>query len=417
MAQTFGQRLQHAWNALTNDEKPSVDHWNYGPSYSMRPDRPSPNYSNERNTVASLYNQLSIDVAGVDIRHVRTDQNGRFVEEVNSGLNYCLTWQANLDQAARHFRQDIALSLFQHGVVAIVPVDTDLDPNITGGYNILSLRVGEIKEWYPQHVRVNLYDERDGQRKDIILHKKTVAIVENPLYSIMNEPNSTLKRLIRKINMLDGVDEQTTSGKLDLLIQLPYVVKTETRQKQADQRRQAIEDQLSGSKYGIAYIDGTERVTQLNRPAENNLLLQINELKAELYNQLGMPAEIFKGTADQQTTLNYYTRAIDPIASAIVEAMRMAFLTKTAKTQGQNIMYFRDPFRLVPVSDIAEIADKFTRNEILSSNEIRGILGMRPSSDPAADQLRNKNLNPASSGEVTEPPMPQEGVNPDEAGL
>jgi len=338
-------------------------------------------------------------VASVDIRHVRTDDEDRYLEDVTSGLNNCLTLEANMDQAARHFRQDIAMTLFDHGVAAIVPVDTTLDPGVTGGFDILTMRVGRIVSWMPDRVRVSLYNEAKGRREEIVLEKKYVAIVENPLYSVMNEPNSTLQRLTRKLSLLDAIDDQSASGKLDLIIQLPYVIKSESRRLQAEERRKDIEFQLTGSKYGVAYTDGTEKITQLNRPVENNLLKQIEYLVEMLYGQLGLTAEILNGTADEKAMLNYNNRTIEPIVAAIVDAMKRSFLTKTARTQKQSVMYFRDPFKLLPLSEIAEIADVFARNEILSSNEIRQLIGKKPSKDPNADALRNSNM-PQPNGPV-----------------
>lgn len=387
---TIGSRLKHAWNAFSNQEDPLKS---YGEAVSYgRPDRTRMRIPNERSILSSIYTRLSIDVSAVDIRHVRVDENDRYMGDMDSGLNNCLTVEANLDQAARAFRQDIALTLFDSGTAAIVPVDTTLNPLLTGGYDILTLRVGEIVQYMPKHIKVRVYNEAKGRRETITLEKKFVAIVENPLYSIMNEPNSTLQRLIRKLNILDAIDEQSGSGKLDLIIQLPYVVKSEARRKQAEQRRKDIEFQLSGSKYGIAYTDGTEKVTQLNRPAENNLLKQVEYLVEMLYGQLGLTPEIMNGTADEKAMLNYNSRTIEPILDAIVEAMRRTFLTKTARSQGQTILYFRDPFKLVPLSEIAEIADAFARNEILTSNEIRQILRIKPHDDPKADQLVNSNM-------------------------
>ena len=402
MRESFTSRLQHAWNAFRGND--STNYSDLGMSYSTRPDRVRLRIGNERSIISSIYNRIAIDVAAIMIQHARTDQNGRYLEAMPSGLNNCLTLEANKDQTGRAFIQDIVMSMFDEGCVAIVPVDTTLDPTISGGYDINTMRTARILEWFPNHVRVRLYNDRTGLREDITLLKSTVAIVENPLYSVMNEPNSTLKRLIHKLNLLDAIDEQSSSGKLDLIIQLPYVVKTPARKQQADERRKDIEMQLKGSKYGIAYIDGTEKVTQLNRPAENNLMKQIEYLTSMLYSQLGMTTTIFDGTADEKTMLNYYNRTVEPIISAIADAMKRSFLTKTGRSQGQTIMYFRDPFKLVPVNELADIADKFTRNEILSSNEVRAIIGYKPSSDPGADELRNKNLNPAKTGAAQEPP-------------
>lgn len=389
---SFIERIKNGWNAFSSQESTNSYALNLGPSYSYRPDRVSYSVSNEKSVIDSIYNRLAIDVASIEMQHVKLDQNGRYLEQVNSGLNNCLTLEANIDQSSRAFRQDAAMTLFEKGCIAIVPVDTKLNPMRTDSYDILSMRVGEIIEWYPRHVKISLYNDRAGRREEITMPKSIVGIIENPLYSIMNEPNSTLKRLIRKLSLLDVTDERNSSGKLDLIIQLPYVIKSDARQKQAEARRQAIEGQLVNSKYGIAYADGTERITQLNRPVENNLLAQIKELKADLYNQLGLTEEIFKGIANEQAMLNYYTRTIEPVIAAITEEIKRKFLTKTARTQGHSVEYFRDPFSLVPVAQIADIADKFTRNEILSSNEVRQIIGYKPVSDSRADELRNKNM-------------------------
>lgn len=408
---TIGSRLKHAWNAFTNQNLEPLSYGS-GIAYSSRPDRVRFTITNERSIISSIYTRLSIDVAGVDMRHVRTDDNGRYLEEIDSGLNNCLTLEANTDQAARAFRQDIALTLFDSGVAAIIPVDTTLDPSVTGGFDISTMRVGEVVAWMPQHVRVRAYNEQNGRREEVTLEKKYVAIVENPLYSVMNEPNSTLQRLVRKLNLLDAIDEQSGSGKLDLIIQLPYVIKSEARREQAEQRRKDIEFQLKGSQYGIAYTDGTEKITQLNRPAENNLLGQIEYLTKELYAQLGLTEEVMNGTADEKAMLNYFNRTIEPVIQAISEAMKRTFLTKTARTQGQSIMYFRDPFKLVPMETIAEIADKFTRNEIASSNDIRQAIGWRPSKDPKADQLVNSNMpQPGSLGGGSASASPGDGTD------
>ena len=385
-------RLQHAWNAFSNRD-PTIYYRDLGTSYSYRPDRVRFTRGNEKSIVNSVYNRIAMDVAAVDIRHVQMDDNNRYLEDVVSGLNNCLSLEANIDQTARAFRQDIVMSMFDEGVVAIVPVDTDIDPTNKDSYDILTLRTGRILEWFPKHVKVRLYNDRTGQKEDKLLPKKMVGIVENPLYSVMNEPNSTMQRLIRKLNLLDAIDEQSGSGKLDLIIQLPYIIKTEARRQQAENRRKDIETQLSGSKYGIAYTDGTERITQLNRPVENNLMKQIEYLTSMLYSQLGITQSVLDGTADEKTMLNYNNRTVEPIVSAIVDEMKRKFLTKTARTQKKSIMFFRDPFRLVPINDIAEIADKFTRNEIMTSNEIRQIVALKPSKDPKADQLINSNLN------------------------
>jgi hypothetical protein len=399
----IGSRLKHAWNAFTNAEEQYSFRSDVvgGGSYMFRPDRIRFSFSNERSIISSIYTRLSIDVAATDIRHVRLDDNNRYLEDINSGLNNCLTLEANLDQAARDFRQDIAMTLFDSGVVAIVPVDTTLSPIETGGYDILTLRVGEIVQWYPRHVRVNLYNEAKGRREEITLEKKFVAIVPNPLYSVMNESNSTLKRLINKLNLLDIVDDQSSSGKLDLIIQLPYVIKSEARRQQAEQRRTDIEFQLKGSKYGIAYTDATEKITQLNRPVENQLLKEVEMLTAMLYGQLGLTDAVMNGTADEKVMINYYNRTIEPIVSAIAEEMKRKFLTKTARSQRQSILFFKDVFKLIPLSDIAEIADKFTRNEIMTSNEMRQVIGMKPSKEPKADQLVNSNMPVSDTGVPT----------------
>ena len=400
MEQTLGSRLRHAWNAFRNRD-PTEQFKDIGASYYYRPDRVRLSRGNERSIVTSIYNRIAIDVASIDIKHCRLDHNERFVSEIHSNLNSCLPLEANIDQTARAFRQDIVMSMFDEGCVAIVPVDTTLDPNKTNSYDILSMRTGKILEWYPQHVKVRVYNEKTGKKEDITVPKSTVGIIENPLYSIINEPNSTMQRLIRKLSLLDITDEQTASGKLDLIIQLPYVIKTEARRQQAENRRKDIEMQLASSKYGIAYTDGTERITQLNRSVENNLLKQIESLTSTLYSQLGITQAILDGTADEKTMLNYNNRTIEPIVSAIVDEMKRKFLTKTARSQKQTILFFRDPFKLVPVNDIAEIADKFTRNEITTSNEIRQIIGLKPSDDPKADQLINSNIRQPGTEEMS----------------
>ena len=393
MPTSFGGRLRHAWNAFTNDQsEKQLSYLDVGGSYGLRPDRIRLNSSNERSIISSIYTRIGIDVSSVDIRHVRLDDNNRYLSSIDSGLNTCLTLEANIDQSAQAFKQDIAMSLLDKGVIALVPVETSINPINSAGYDIKSLRVGEIVMWYPKHVTVRVYNEKNGKKEDITLPKSLVAVIENPLYSVMNEPNSTLQRLIRKLNMLDAVDEQTSSGKLDLIIQLPYVIKSEARKQTAEARRKDIEMQLKGSQYGIAYTDGTEKITQLNRPAENNLLKQVEYLTNMLYGQLGLTAEVIAGTADEKTMLNYHSRTIKPILVAITQGMKRTFLSKTARSQYQSIEFFRDPFELVPVGSIAEIADKFTRNEILSSNEIRSIIGFKPSTDPKADELRNSNI-------------------------
>lgn len=384
-------RLKHAWNAFTNQGDPLFD-LGYSSSYGARPDRTRLRLSNERSIISSIYQRLAIDVAQKDIRHVRLDDQDRYTEDIDSSLNYCLSVEANLDQGARAFRQDIAMTLFDKGCIAIVPVDTTLNPSVTGAFDVQTMRVATIVQWFPMHVRVSLFNEEKGMHQEIVLEKKFVAIVENPLYSVMNEPNSTLQRLIRKLNLLDTIDEQSGSGKLDLIIQLPYVIKSESRKLQAEQRRKDIEYQLKGSQYGIAYTDGTEKITQLNRPAENNLLAQVEYLTEMLYSQLGLTKEIMDGTASEAAMLNYNSRTIAPILDAIVEAMRRSFLTKTARSQKQSIMWFHDPFKLVPISQIAEIADKLIRNEVVSKNEMRGFIGLKPSKDKTADQLSNPNM-------------------------
>ena len=399
----FGARVKQAWNAFMDKDNFSR-YRDIGPGYYRRPDRPMFTRGNERSIVTSVFNRIAIDAASINLRHVRLDENDRFVETMDTGLNNCLSVEANTDQTGRAFVQDAVMSMLDEGCVAIVPVDTTGDPNSTGAYDINSMRVGKIIDWYPQHVKVRVYNERTGNKEDITLHKSIVAIVENPLFAVVNEPNSTLKRLIAKLNLLDAIDQQSGSGKLDLIIQLPYVIKTEARRQQAETRRQDIVNQLSGSKYGIAYTDGTEHITQLNRSVENNLMAQIEYLTSMLYSQLGITQSILDGTADDKTMLNYYNRTIDPILSAIVDEIKRKFLTKTARTQLQSISAFRDPFKLVPVNDLSEIADKFTRNEILSSNEIRQIIGMKPSADPKADELRNKNLSKPEGGD--NPPTP-----------
>ena len=385
-------RLRNSWNAFLNRD-PTVTYSNYSMGSYYRPDRTRLTRGNERSIVASVFNRIALDAAAVDIKHCRLDENKRYEDDMSSRLNDCLTIEANIDQTPRAFFQDAYMSMLSEGCVALVPVDTTIDPNKTDSFDILSMRTGKVVEWYPRSVKVNVYNDRTGRREDIILNKSAVAIVENPLYAVMNEPNSTLQRLMRKLALLDFVDEHINSGRLDLIIQLPYVIKSDARKNQADERRTDIERQLAASKYGVAYIDGTEKVTQLNRPVENNLMKQIEYLTSMLYSQLGITQSILDGTADEQTMLNYNNRTIEPIVSSITAEMRRKFLTKTARTQRQDILYFRDPFKLVPVNDMAEIADKFTRNEILTSNEVRQIVGRKPSSDPKADQLVNSNIS------------------------
>lgn len=389
---SFTDRLQHAWNAFLNRDPPYV-YKDLGMSSSFRPDRPRLTKGNERSIINTIFNRISVDCAAIKIQHVKLDDKDRYKETINSNLNKCLTLEANLDQTGRAFIQDVVLSLLDEGCIAIIPTDTDIDIYKTASLDILSMRTGKILEWYPKDIKVRVYNEHTGQKEDVIIAKSKAAIIENPFYSVMNEQNSTLQRLIRKLNILDVIDEQSGSGKLDLIIQLPYVVKTETKQKQADERRKAIETQLNNSKYGIAYIDSTEHVTQLNRPADNNLMSQIEYLTSMLFSQLGITVEILNGTASEEAMINYNSRTIEPIISAIVDEMKRKFLTQTARTQKQTIMFFNEPFKLVPVSTIADIADKFTRNEIMSSNEIRQIVGMKPVESAQADELRNKNLN------------------------
>ena len=405
------ERIQNGWNAFMS-RAPTMAYYDGGVGNYYRPDRVRFSRGNERSIVTSVYNRIALDVAAISIKHCRMDENGRYISDMKSGLNDCLTLSANVDQTGRAFIQDAVQSMLDEGCVAIVPVDTSTDPTVTGSYDILSMRTGKIIEWKPAHVRVRLYNERTGNKEDIFLPKSMVAIVENPLYAVINEPNSTMQRLIRKLSLLDVTDEQTASGKLDLIIQLPYVIKTEARRQQAEQRRKDIEMQLAGSKYGIAYTDGTEHITQLNRSLENNLMKQVEYLTNMLFSQLGITQTILDGTADEQTMLNYYSRTIEPIVTAIVDEMKRKFLTKTARSQNQSIESFRDPFKLVPVNNIAEIADKFTRNEIMTSNEIRQIIGMKPSDDPKADQLINSNI--AQSKQTEAQYMNEGSKNPNE---
>lgn len=389
-------RLKDAWNVFSGRDayrKTSSRGSYYGMSSAYRPDRVRLSTRNERSIITSIYNRIAMDCAAIEIKHVKTDKEGRFEDTINSGLNNCLTTEANLDQTGRAFRQDIYLSLIDEGCIAITPVDTSTNPDDTSSYEILTMRTGKILEWFPREVRLEVYNDRTGNKEEVIVPKITVAIVESPLYAVINEPNSVLQRLIRKLNILDAIDEQSGSGKLDIIIQLPYTIRSEARRQQAEMRRKDIEEQLSGSKYGIAYTDGTERITQLNRAVENNLMKQIEYLTSMLYSQLGINQEILDGSAKEETMLNYQNRTIEPIVSAVVDEMKRKFLTKTARSQGQSVMSFRDPLKMVPVSQLAELSDKLTRNEIVSSNEIRQAIGMKPSKDPAADELRNKNLN------------------------
>ena len=398
---TIGSRLKHAWNAFMNRDPTGYYSQTIGSSYSYRPDRKRLSRGNERSMVTTVYTKIATDIASLDIKHVRLDENGRYKEDMKSGLNNCLSVEANLDQSWHAFLIDAVLSMFDEGVVALVPVETEFDIRKKTSIDIWSMRTGKIIDWYPEHVKLSVYNEKTAEKQDIIMPKRSVAIVENPFYSIMNEPNSTMQRLVRKLALLDSIDEQSSSGKLDLIIQLPYTLKSPIRKAQAEERRKDIEAQLTGSKYGVAYTDGTERITQLNRPLENNLLKQIEYLTSMLYSQLGMTQSILDGTADEKTMLNYYNRIIEPIVTAFVSEMKRKFLTKTARSQLQSIVYFRDPFKLAPINDIANIADTFTRNEILTSNEIRQIIGRKPSSDPKADQLVNSNINQANNAQVT----------------
>ena len=399
MELNFTSRVKNAWNAFFNRDPPGRRY--YGGGYSYRPYYQRLGSQTDRTIVSAVYNRIAIDASSITIQHVRLDDNGRYDETINSGLNSCLNLSGNIDQTGRAFVQDIVMSMLDEGVVAVVPTWTDVDPMYNSSYEIQAMRVGKITEWFPEHVRIRLYNDKNGQKEEITLPKKMVAIIENPFYAVMNEPNSTMQRLIRKLNILDVVDEQTGSGKLDLIIQLPYIVKSEARRQQAEQRRAEIERQLSESKYGVAYTDGTERITQLNRSLENNLLKQVEYLTNMMYSQLGITQEIMNGTAEEAAMTNYYSRTIEPIVSAIVDEFKRKFLTKTARSQKQSIVFFRDPFQLVPINALAEIADKFTRNEIISSNEMRQIVGLKPSKDPAADELRNKNLNQSDNQRVT----------------
>ena len=400
---TLMTRIKNSWNAFRNRD-PTMFYNEPGMSYTYRPDRPRFSRGNERTIATSVFNKIAMDVAAVDIRHCRVDGNGQYIEDIKSDFNECLTLEANIDQTHRAFRQEAVMSMFDEGVIAIVPIETKGDPILGTSFDIRSMRTGKIVEWFPRSVKIEVYNDRIGKKEQIIMPKKSVAIVENPLYSVINEPNSTLKRLVRKLSLLDAIDEQSASGKLDLIIQLPYAVKGEIKQQQADKRRDAIVDQLRGP-YGIAYIDGTEKVTQLNRSIENNLPKQIENLTNQFYSQIGITSSIMDGTADEKTMLNYNNRTIEPIVSAIVDAMKRSFLSKTARTQGQTIMAFRDPFKLVPIDNIAEVADKFTRNEILTSNEVRQIIGFKPSDDPKADQLINSNINHAEDSNANNLPV------------
>ncbi len=412
--QQFGDRLQHGWNAFVNNRDPTY-YSGHGTSYMYRPDRPRLTRGNERSIITAIYNRIALDVADLSIEHVRLDEEGRYVETIESGINTCLNLEANIDQTSLDFKQDVVLSMLDEGVVAMVPVETTVDPSVSGSFDVTNMRTGKILEWFPDMVRVRVYNEKIGEKKDLLLPKKSVAIVPNPLYAVCNEPNSTLQRLIRKLNILDAIDEQSGAGKLDLIIQLPYVIKSPARKQQAEDRRADIEKQLAGSKYGIAYTDGTERITQLNRPVENNLMKQIEYLTSMLYSQLGITQGVLDGTADEQTMLNYHSRTIVPIVTAIVDEMKRKFLTKTARTQKQSIIFFRDPFKLIPVTKLADIADTFTRNEIMSKNEFRQIIGRKPSKDPKADQLINSNISQPNNTTTPQPEkpeqIPEEGEN------
>ena len=408
MENTLSSRIKHAWNAFLNRD-PTSYRSDIGAGYAYRPDRPRLSRGNERSIVTAIVNRIAMDVAAVDIQHCRLDENGRYIETLDTNLNNCLTLEANIDQTARAFRQDLVMSMFDEGVVVAAPIDTRTDPNdTTGTIDILTMRTGKVVEWFPSHVKVRAYNDRKGEKQDVMFHKRAVAIIENPLFAVVNEPNSTMQRLMKKLSLLDFIDEQNGSGKLDLIIQLPYVIKTENRRQQAENRRKDIEMQLSSSKYGIAYTDGTERITQLNRPVENNLLKQIEYLTSMLYSQLGITQSVLDGTADEKTMLNYHSRTIEPIVSAIVDEMKRKFLSKTARSQLQSILFFRDPFKLVSVNDLAEIADKMTRNEIMTSNEIRQIIGMKPSKDPKADQLVNSNISQPNETQKTPEPVTEE---------
>lgn len=404
-------RVKRMWNAFRREDNVEYVYRDLGPTSSYRPDRIATRFANERSIITSIYSRMSIDVAALDIRHVKLDEEGRYIEDMKSFLNECFTIEANIDQSPRAFKQDIVLTLFDEGVAAIVPVDYTVFPGTDEIVDIVTMRVGRINQWYPRHVKASVYNVDKGMRQDVTLEKRFTAIVENPLYSVMNEPNSTLQRLIRKLNLLDAVDEQSGSGKLDLIIQLPYVIKSEARRQQAEQRREDIEFQLKGSKYGIAYTDGTEKITQLNRPAENNLLKQIEYLTNMLYGQLGLTEEIMNGTADEAAMINYFNRSIEPLVTAIVEAERRAFLGRKRINNREEIKYFQNPFRLVPVKDLAEIADKFTRNEILTANEIRAIIGIKPSKDPKADELKNSNMPQQEPQETGTSPLERNSQN------
>lgn len=412
MTFSIGSRFKRAWNAFTNRD-PTPYFNSMGASYSYRPDRARFTRGNERTIVTAVYNKIAIDVAGLDIQHCKLDENGGYISSINSGLNNCLTLEANIDQTSRAFIQDVVMSMFDEGVVAMVPIDTSENPNFSNTYDIYTMRVGQVLEWFPEHVRIKVYNDRTGVKEEVVVNKSNVAIVENPLFAIINEPNSVMQRLIRKLALLDAIDEQSGSGKLDLIIQLPYIIKSDARRKQADDRRKEIESQLAGSKYGIAYTDGTEKITQLNRAVDNNLMSQIEYLTNMLFSQLGITQSILDGTADEKTMLNYFNRTVEPIISAIAEELKRKFLTKTARSQNQSIAFFRDPFKLAPINDIAEIADKFTRNEIFTKNEIRQIVGKKPSDDPKADKLINSNITQPDENNA---PVEKQANNSKEGG-
>lgn len=403
MDMTLSSRIKSAWNAFLNRD-PTADMRVYGTGSYYRPDRPRLTGGNERSIVTSVVNRIALDVAAINIRHCRLDENDRYKETIDSGLNSCLNLEANMDQTARAFIQDVVMSMLGEGCVAVIPIDTYKNPNKTDSYDILTMRTGKIIEWYPNSIKVSVYNELTGKKEDLVVSKSKAAIIENPLYAVMNEPNSTLQRLMRKLVLLDSIDEKTSSGKLDLIIQLPYLVKTQSRKNQAEERRQEIERQLTGSRYGIAYTDGTEKITQLNRPVENNLMKQIEYLTSMLYSQLGITQAIMDGTADEKTMLNYNSRTIEPIIAAITDELKRKFLTKTARSQKQTVMYFSDPFKLVPVSELAKVADTFTRNEIMTKNEFRQVIGMKPANDPKADMLINSNISQPGGG-MTDPTM------------
>ena len=407
---SIGQRLRHAWNAFTGKDQDRLIVQDLGPSYTVRQDRVPFRRGTEHSIIASIYTRIAIDVSSIKIQHARLDENDRYTGTVDSGLNYCLNTEANIDQTARDFMQDLVESMCDEGVVAVVPVDTSVNPMITGSYDIKTMRVGRITEWRPEHVRVNLYNQKSGKKEDIYLPKRSVAIIQNPLYNVMNEPNGTLRRLIRKLNLLDVVDEQNSSGSLNLIVHLPYMTKSPLRKQEAENRRKELEYQLNHSKYGVAYTDATEKITQLNRPVENNLMNQIEYLTSMLYSQLGMTKEVFEGTADEATMLNYYSRTIEPIVSAIVDEFNRKFLTRTARSQNQKIVFFRDLFRLAPIESIVNLGSQFAMNEIMTPNEVRQLIGFKPAMDPGADELRNRNINASPGPDMAGMPAEEEPV-------